>query len=65
MAKTIRLELFPDEHAAKVHAEMMKEKKYQSTIERVEVIIWNASKFTDGTREELDANEMWLVTSRK
>jgi hypothetical protein len=68
MATKIRLELFPSEQDAKVHAAMMKAKGYQDpVIERVEAILWDATGVTNGSSEEPTDfdNEMWLVTSRK
>lgn len=66
MTTRIMLDLFADEHAAKVKAEERKSKGYSNpTIERVEKIVWNALEVTDGSRNQPNANEMWLVISRK
>lgn len=68
MTSKIRLEVFPSEQEAKIHAEIMKQKGYLNpTVERVEEILWDATKVTDGSSEEPTDfdNEMWLVISRK
>ena len=68
MTTKVRVEVFPSEHDAKVHAEMMKAKGYLNpTIERVNEILWDATKVTNGTSEEPTDfdSEMWLVISRK
>lgn len=68
MTTKIRLEVFPSEQEAKIHAEIMKQKGYSNpTIERVGEILWDATQVTNGSFEEPTDfdNEMWLVISRK
>jgi hypothetical protein len=68
MTTKIRVELFATEKDAKVHVEVMKAKGYANpSIERAEVALWDATKVTNGVRDEASDfdDEMWVVISRK